>query len=137
MPDIDARSGVGRTLGIVFVLVALCSTPAHAQQRAAVAVAVPAVAGGYRIAREAVAVPNDDTWRTRDLWKWTGIGTLGGVIAAEGWVALEIARNHADDGMIVPIVPIVLIGAAGGAGGGLIGAIAYTASHPSPGPSPH
>lgn len=114
------------------------SSRASAQMHSAVAVGVPtmATAGVREIDRHAIAVPNEDTWRTRDCWKWVGIGFLGGVIASEGWVALEIARHHSDDGMILPIVPIVLIGAAGGAGGGLIGALAYAGSHPLPEPSP-
>lgn len=131
-------AGVLRTLAAVFMLTGSLPSRVNAQWRSAVAVGVPApvIGESQEIAPQAVAVHSEDTWRTRDLWKWFGIGALGGAVAAEGWVALQIARNHSDDGMIVPIVPIVLIGAAGGAGGGLIGAIAYTASHPSPQPSP-
>ena len=121
---------------VALALVALSSTVATAQQRHAVAVARPASTRQYGIARAAVAVPNEDTWRTRDCWKWVGIGALIGAAAAEGLVALEVARNHSDDGMILPIVPLVAIGIAGGVGGGLGGALAYASAHPAPAQSP-
>lgn len=125
------------SLAAALALVGSLASPARAQWRAAVAARAPAAAGShYAITSHAVAVPNERSWRTRDCWKWAGIGALVGAAAAEGWVALEIARNHSDDGMIIPIVPIVLIGAAGGVGGGLGGALAYALAHPAPEHSP-
>ena len=124
-----------RTLAAGFTLIGSLTTRAHAQWRSAVAVGAHVTSRSFQIDRIAVAVPDGDSWRARDFWTWTGLGALGGIVVAEGWVAFEVARNHSDDGMIVPIVPIVLIGAAGGAGGGLMGAIAYTAAHPRPEPS--
>ena len=118
-----------------FVLLGSLPSRASAQWRSAVAVGAPAIGASYQIDRKAIAVPND-SWRTRDFWTWTGLGVLAGAVVADGWVALEIARNHSDDAMIPPIVPLAIFGAAGGVGGGLIGAIAYTASHPKPEPSP-
>ena len=119
------------------VLLGSLSSSASAQMHSAVAVGVPtmATAGVREIDRHAIAVPNEDTWRTRDLWKWIGIGFLGGAIVADGWAALEMARNN-EDIMIPPIIPLAIVGAMGGAGGGLIGAIAYTAAHPNPERSP-
>ena len=127
-----------QSLAAALMLVGSIRARADAQWRSPVAVGAAATMLGEsrQINRQAVAVPNEDTWRARDLWKWVGIGFFGGGVASEGWLALDIARNHSDDGMILPIVPIVLIGAAGGAGGGLVGAIAYTAAHPSPEPPP-
>jgi hypothetical protein len=46
-----------------------------------------------------------------------------------------MASNKSDGSMIGPVIPLLIVGAAGGTGGGLIGAIAYTASHPAPEPA--
>ena len=130
------RTASVRNLAAALILIGSLSTRAHAQWRSPVAIGAPVTASSFQIAPKAVAVSDGDSWRTGDFWKWTGIGALGGVLVAGGWVALEMARNPSDDGMIPPIVPIAIIGAAGGAGGGLIGAIAYTAAHPRPEPPP-
>lgn len=127
-----------QSLAAAVMLIGSISTRANAQWRSAVAVGGPAavIGEGRQIDRHAIAVPNEDTWRTRDLWKWIGIGALGGFIAADACTALVMARDHSEGGMIPPIIPLAIIGAAGGVGGGLIGAIGYTALHPSPEPSP-
>ena len=79
--------------------------------------------------------PNNNAWQAGSFWRWTAVGLLAGALAADGWAALQMA--HSDDGsMTGPIFPLVFFGAVGGVGGGLIGAIAYTASHPGAQPSP-
>ena len=124
------------SLAVALALVGSVASPARAQWRSAVAVSAPALSGShYQIANHAVDVP-EDTWRTRDCWKWVGIGALIGAVGAEGVVALKVARHRSDDGMIIPIVPIVVIGVAGGVGGGVGGALAYAAAHPPPTQSP-
>jgi len=80
---------------------------------------------------------NDRTWEAGGFWRWTAFGLLAGLVAADSWAALEMARDDSGDGsMIGPFIPLVIVGAAGGVGGGLIGAIVYTASHPHGEPSP-
>jgi len=125
-----------RSLPIAILLVCSRSSRGNAQLRSTVAVHIPVFAGEYRIAHEAVTVPNGDSWKASGFWTWTGLGALLGVVVADGWVAMEIARNHSDDGMISPVIPLVYFGAAGGAAGGLLGAIGYTASHPGAEPPP-
>jgi hypothetical protein len=111
----------------------LLAVPGRAQAQWRDAVAVSA-------AREAIASPvapvlrnvppNDNTWHAGGFWRWTAVGLLAGAIAADGWAALQMASNNSGDGgMISPVIPLVIVGAAGGVGGGVIGAIAYTASH--------
>ena len=124
------------SLAVALALVGSVASPARAQWRSAVAVGAPALAGShYQITNQAVGVP-EDSWRTRDCWKWAGIGALVGAVAAEGLVALEVARNHSDDGMILPIGPLVVIGVGGGVAGGVGGALAYAFAHPAPTQSP-
>lgn len=110
---------------------------AYGQWRDAVAVSPPrSVASPSRTPVAFDVSSNEGTWQAGAFWRWTAIGLLVGAVAADGWVALEMARNHSDDGMIPPIIPLAIVGAAGGVGGGLIGAIAYTASHPGGGQTP-
>lgn len=125
------------TLATAFMLVGALSSRASAQWRSAVAVGAPtaALAANHQVDPHAIAVPNDNTWRTRDCWKWVGIGALVGAAAAGALLALDTAHDHSDDGMMLPIVGVVIVGA-GGVGGGLGGALVYALAHPAPAQSP-
>ena len=119
-----------------FVILGSLSSRANAQMHPAVAVGVPETGGTRPIDRHAVAVPNEDTWRTRDLWKWAGIGALVGAAATASWVAVKMARSDGEAIGVSPMTVLIIAGGAGGVGGGLGGALAYALAHPAPEQSP-
>jgi hypothetical protein len=110
---------------------------AHGQWRDAVAVSAPRESTvGPRNPVVFGVAPNEGTWQAEGFWRWTAVGLLAGAVAADTWVALQMASDSGDGSMIGPFIPLVIVGVAGGVGGGVIGAIAYTASHPRSEPSP-
>ena len=121
-----------------FVLLGSLSSRANAQWRSAVAVGAPvAVFGSVRqIDHHAVAVPNEDTWRTRDLWKWAGIGALVGAAATASWVGVQMAKSDGEAIGVSPMTVLIIAGGVGGVGGGVGGALAYALAHPAPEQAP-
>ncbi|HKN68050.1 MAG TPA: hypothetical protein VJW73_17315 [Gemmatimonadaceae bacterium] len=113
-------------------MTALSSLGATAQQPAAVAVGLAAPGERYQIDQAAVAMPNDATWSTGDLWKWTGIGALLGAAAMAGWVGLQMTHGDGEAIGISPMTILVVAGGVGAVGGGLTGALAYALAHPAP-----
>lgn len=131
IPDFSPRIA-WRALAIALAIATLSSIGAAAQQPAAVAVGMAAPTERYQIARAAVAVPNEDSWSTGDLWKWTGIGALVGAAAMAGWVGIQMAHSDGEAIGVSPMAVFVVAGGVGAVGGGLTGALAYALAHPGP-----
>jgi len=124
-------------LAASFVLLGSLSSRANAQWRSAVALAPVTTNSGVRqIDPHAIAMPNEDTWRTRDLWKWAGIGALVGAAATASWVGVKMAQSDGEAIGVSPMTILIVAGGVGGVGGGLGGALAYALAHPAPEQSP-
>jgi hypothetical protein len=121
-----------RIPAIAFVMTALLSVAATAQQRVAVGVGLSTPTERYQIAPAAVAMPNEANWSTGDLWKWTGIGALVGAAATAGWVGLQMAHSDGEAIGVSPMTVFVVAGGVGAVGGGLAGALAYALAHSAP-----